>query len=213
MFRLICLAVGYAIGCVQSAFITGELMGKIDIRQYGSGNAGTTNVARVLGAKAGIIVFLLDILKGGLAFVICSLLFDGAGTFSSGQSLLPGVYAGLGVVLGHDFPFFLKFKGGKGVASSLGFMLCLDIRIALMTYAVGFIAFIVCQYVSVSSIIMVLIFPILMFVFKLSSEAALIMLVVGLLTIIRHSSNIQRLMHGNENKVELKKLLNKVIKK
>lgn len=207
MYRIICFVIGYAIGCIQTAFIVGKLMGKIDIRDYGSGNAGTTNVTRVLGVKAGAIVFLCDVLKGIAAYTICSLLFNGGGSFYEGASLLPGIYAGLGVILGHDFPFYLKFKGGKGIASTLGLMLCIDLKVAFLTYAFGFLVVVITKYVSASSLTMVLAFIIFMFIFKFNIEACILALVISALAYYQHISNIKRLISGNENKFNIKSKL------
>ena len=114
MFRIICLLIGYGFGCFQSAYILCRLIGHIDIRTVGSGNAGFTNTTRILGKKVGIAVFIIDILKIILAYIVCSMIFDGDGSFVSGTSLLPGIYAGIGAVLGHNFPCYLGFRGGKG---------------------------------------------------------------------------------------------------
>ncbi len=205
MFRLICLIIGYAIGCIQTAFIVGRLVGKIDIRSYGSGNAGTTNVTRVLGAKAGAIVFICDILKGILAYMICSIIFKSGGTFLGSGSILPGIYAGAGVILGHDFPFYLKFKGGKGIASTLGFILCINPVVAAITYVFGFAAVVITKYISVSSLVMTLVCPIVMLIFKLEKEAAIVMFLVMVLAYYQHRGNIKRLINGEENKFSIKK--------
>lgn len=205
MFRLICLAIGYAIGCIQTAFIVGKLMGKIDIRDFGSGNAGTTNVTRVLGAKAGAIVFICDILKGVIGYLICSLIFKGSGTFFGGDSILPGVYAGVGVILGHDFPFYLKFKGGKGIASTLGFILCINPVVAAITYALGFVAVISTKYISMASLVMTLACPVIMIIRGLETEAVIIMFFVMALAYYQHKGNIKRLIKGEENKFSIKK--------
>ena len=112
MIRLVCLLIGYVFGCFQTAYIYGRLHG-IDIRKYGSGNAGTTNSLRVLGKKAGIIVLLCDMLKTGLAMMVVRLLFRER----YGDILyLLAIYAAAGTVLGHNFPCYLGFKGGKGIA-------------------------------------------------------------------------------------------------
>ena len=198
--KVICLLIGYVFGCIQSAFIVGEIFGKIDIRDYGSGNAGFTNTARVLGAKAGITVFLLDLLKLIVSYTVCSLIFDGSGSFVSGTSLLPGIYAGIGTVLGHNFPFYLKFKGGKGIACTLGLMLCVDWRVALLTYAVGLVVFLAKKYISLASLTMALVYPVLMVVFGFDTEPIVLMFVLCILAYVKHKSNIERLMSGTENK-------------
>ena len=116
MVRLACLAIGYLFGIFQTAYIYGRING-IDIREYGSGNAGTTNALRVLGKKAGLIVFLGDVAKTVLAVVVVRLLFGATHT-----DMLPllGIYAAAGAILGHNFPVQLGFKGGKGIACTAG---------------------------------------------------------------------------------------------
>ncbi len=126
--RIICLAVGYVCGLFQTSYIYGKKSG-IDIREHGSGNAGTTNALRTLGKKAGALTLLGDCLKCVLAVLIARLLF---GTHQGTDLLALELYAGAGCILGHNFPFYLKFKGGKGIAASVGFLLAFDMRIFLI---------------------------------------------------------------------------------
>lgn len=209
MFRVICLLIGYCFGCLQSAYFLGRVVGKIDIREYGSGNAGFTNTTRVLGKKIGAMVFVFDLFKVISAYIICSLIFDGGGSFVNGKSLLPGVYAGLGAVLGHNFPFYLKFRGGKGIACTLGLMLCVDWQVALAVYAIGFVVFVVKKYISLASLTMALLYPIFMIitksVFGFGAEEIILMFVLCVLAYVKHKSNIQRLLSGTENKFGSKK--------
>ncbi len=209
MFRIACLIIGYCFGCLQSAYILGRLIGKIDIREYGSGNAGFTNTTRVLGKKVGIVVFFIDLFKIIAAYIICSLIFDGDGSFVNGNSLLPGLYAGIGAVLGHNFPFYLGFRGGKGIACTLGLMLCVDWQIALITYAIGFVVFLAKRYISLSSLTMALVYPVLMIItrniYGFGIEEILLMFVLCILAYIKHKSNIERLLNGTENKFGSKK--------
>lgn len=125
MFRLICLCIGYCIGCIETAYVVGRIW-QVDLRQHGSGNLGTTNALRVLGKKAGALVFIGDIMKSVIAFVICRAIFG---------SNLAGVYGSVGAVLGHNYPFYLKFKGGKGIAVMIGMTAAMafsmDIRLAI----------------------------------------------------------------------------------
>lgn len=204
MFRLYALLIGYVFGCIQSAYILGRLSGKIDIREYGSGNSGFTNATRVLGPKVGAVVFFVDLFKVIIAFTIASMLFDGQGSFIDGASYLPGLYAGAGTILGHNFPFYLGFRGGKGIACSLGIMLCVNWQIALVTFAIGFVIFMAKKYISLSSLTMTLIFPILMFItknsFNFETEAIVIAILLCVLAYIQHRTNIQRLLSGNERK-------------
>lgn len=209
MFRIACLLIGYCFGCIQSAYILGRVVGKIDIRDYGSGNAGFTNTTRVLGKKVGVIVFLIDLFKIIAAYIICSLIFKGSGSFVQGNSLLPGLYAGIGAVLGHNFPFYLGFRGGKGIACTLGLMLCVDWQIALITYAIGFVIFLAKRYISLSSLTMAVVYPVLMIItrniFGFGIEEIVLMFVLCALAYIKHKSNIERLLAGTENKFGSKK--------
>ena len=118
MIRLICVAIGYVFGLFQTSYIYGKMHG-IDIRTQGSGNAGTTNALRVLGKKAGAITFLGDALKCVAAVLLVQALF---GASHGDIRPLLALYAGAGVILGHNFPFYLGFKGGKGIAASAGMM-------------------------------------------------------------------------------------------
>lgn len=213
MFRIVCLVIGYFIGCFQTAFIVGKSIGKIDIRDHGSGNAGMTNVMRVMGAKAGLAVFLSDILKMVIAYYLCTLIFNGAGTFmqngafSSGaiNSYLPGLYSGLGVILGHNYPFYMKFKGGKGISATVGLILCLDIWIALIIYAAAILIIVITRYISLASLVMNLLLPILMLIFNFPPEAIIVSIVIGVLAYYQHRANIVRLFKKSENKFTIKR--------
>lgn len=207
MFRIYCFLIGYFIGCIQSAYIVGKIFGKIDIREHGSGNAGMTNVTRVMGAKAGLFVFVFDILKGLIAFNLCGLIFGGSSFLSSG-SVLFGIYGGLGAIIGHDFPFYLKFKGGKGVATTLGFFLFINPTIAIITYISGFITAFTTKYISLAALVMNLLFVILMGIFKMNLEAIILMCVSTTLCFYQHRGNILRLIKGEERKFSFKKKSN-----
>ena len=146
MFRFICMILGYGIGCLQSAYLVGRFAGHMDLRQYGSGNLGTTNALRVLGKKAGAITFVCDILKSVLGFLLCKMIFQ--------QIPLAGLYGCVGVILGHDFPFYLNFKGGKGIACMIGLVLCLSITtwyLPAFAFGIGIILIAAKRYVSVGS--------------------------------------------------------------
>lgn len=203
MERILSFVTGYFIGCVQSAFIVGKVVGKIDIREHGSGNAGMTNITRVLGAKAGIFVFVCDILKGLIAFNLCNFIFGGS-LFLSGGSALYGIYAGFGAIIGHDFPFYLKFRGGKGVATTLGFLLFVNPKIAIITYVTGFIVAFITKYISLASLVMTALFLVLMIFVKMPFEEVLIMGVVMILCFYQHRENIKRLIKGEERKFSFK---------
>lgn len=201
MYRLIALGLGYLLGGIQTAILYGRFKG-IDIRNHGSGNAGATNTLRVLGKKAAFIVFLGDVLKAVLAVVIAKLLFPQV-------SLLAGLYAGVGAILGHSYPLCFKFKGGKGIAVTVGSIYFIDLRIALIVS----IIFIVCAYftriVSMSSLLLTGFIPILLFVFYKGDphivEIVTLGVVIAAITAFRHKANIERLLNGTEAKLGSKK--------
>lgn len=197
MSYIISLILGYAVGCFQTSYILAKSVKNIDIREHGSGNAGSTNALRVMGAKFGIMTFGGDLLKAIIAVVIARAVFD---------SQLVGLCAGLGVVLGHNWPVILKFKGGKGIASTLGIMLAYDWRIGLVVWAITAIVILTTKYVSVGSMLLVILFPLGIAIFYPGHigelSIALFLMVMG---IFRHRANIQRLLSGAENKIGKKK--------
>lgn len=148
MERLICLAIGYVCGLFQTSYIIGRLH-KTDIREHGSGNAGTTNALRTFGKKAGILTLLGDCLKCVAAIVLVRV-FLGK-TYGDILPLL-SLYAAAGCILGHNFPFYLKFRGGKGIAASVGFVLAFDWRIFLICAVIFFALFFTTHYVSLCSL-------------------------------------------------------------
>ncbi len=202
MDRVLCVAIGYLIGCFQTAFILGKYKERIDIRNYGSGNSGTTNVIRTMGWKAGVITFLADFLKAVLAVLLCKALFN---------SNILGFYAGLGVVIGHNWPVFLNFKGGKGIASTLGLLVATDWRVGLIAIGIMGIVIGISRFVSLGSILMVISVPISMY-FMHTNEIEY--LIVGLIlmgsALYQHRENIKRLLSGSENKLGKKKRKAKV---
>ena len=158
---ILCLCIGYLFGCIQSGYIYGRCHG-IDIRNYGSGNAGTTNVLRTLGKKAGYITYAGDALKGLAAiYLVRYVIFANSGI---DMSLLT-MYTGFGVVLGHNYPFYLKFKGGKGIAVTSGVMFAFDWRFAALAIVVFAVAFYATRYVSVGSLAITALFPICCLIF------------------------------------------------
>ena len=148
MERLICIAIGYACGLFQTAYILGKIY-HIDIRKQGSGNLGSTNVLRTLGKKAGALNLLCDCLKCIAAILIVRAIFG-----NSYGDILPllSLYAAAGCILGHNFPFYLNFKGGKGVAASVGLVIAFDWRIFIICAIVFFGLFFLTHYVSLCSV-------------------------------------------------------------
>lgn len=202
---ILCLFIGYIFGCFQTGYIYGRCHG-IDIRQYGSGNAGTTNTLRVLGKKAGYITYLGDALKAIIAILLVEHLVYGQLLVPSLSFQLLLAYTGLGVAFGHNYPFYLKFKGGKGIAVTSGVMLALDLRIGLIGIIGFFIIFFTTRYVSVGSLYMSLAFPLCVLIFYPGQWHLFgVSVVFWLMAWMRHRENIKRLLHGNENRFERKK--------
>ena len=182
------LIVAFLIGAIPSGFIIGLLSG-IDIRKLGSGNIGATNVTRLLGKKAGLFTLILDILKGIIAIKLFQD-FPGSDVY----------LLGLAAIFGHCFSPFLKFKGGKGVATSLGVFLYLAIYQALVVIVVFLITLKISNYISLSSIFAAITLPLAIFITNYNLELFQISLIVSALVIYKHRENIQRLIKGNENK-------------
>ncbi len=209
--RGICLAIGYIFGLFQTGYIYGKAH-NVDIRQQGSGNAGTTNALRTLGWKAGLITFIGDLGKAMLAMLVAWLLFHEK--YPDGVKLLE-MYAGFGAVLGHNFPFYLKFKGGKGIACTSGFILAFCPFMAPICLILFIGAVVITRYVSLGSILVVVSFFIQLMIFgqmdwlKVNPDLLLEVYVVGglfsILALWRHRANIRRLLSGTENKLSLHK--------
>ncbi len=209
MERIICLVIGYVFGLFQTAYIYGKMRG-IDIRNYGSGNAGTTNTMRVLGTKAGLVVLLGDIVKCILAIVVTGVIFDKT---HPDMVYLLKIYAATGAILGHNFPFYLHFKGGKGIAATAGMILSFHPYFIPMGVILFFGAFFTTHYVSLGSLLVYAGFFIeiivlgQMGIFGMSQTLLIEMYVIaGGLTIMayyKHKDNIKRLLSGTERKTYL----------
>lgn len=209
--RIIAVAIGYVFGLFQTGYFYGKSKG-IDIRNEGSGNAGTTNTLRVLGWKAGLITFLGDAFKAIFAVLLVKVLFQEK--YPEWISILE-LYAGFGAVLGHNFPFYLNFKGGKGIACTAGMIasVCpLAVPVCLILF-VGTIA--ITRYVSLGSILVVTAYLIQVIIFGqkgiITLEASylqefyVISACFTVMGIWRHRANIKRLLNGTENKLGAKK--------
>lgn len=192
---LLCLVLGYLIGSLNFAIIYSKLRGD-DIRNHGSGNAGATNVLRTYGKGPAAIVFLLDISKGVIAVLLVRSAFD---------ATILDCSAALGAVLGHNFPVYYKFAGGKGVATSLAVLLALHYPTALVALATFIVVVVITKYVSLSSILAAAAAMIAAFVFFKVNEFSVFCAIIGILCIVRHRSNIKRLINGTENKLGQKR--------
>lgn len=201
MYRLIALGLGYLLGGIQTAILYGKLKG-IDIRNHGSGNAGATNTLRVLGKKAALIVFLGDVLKAIVAVIAAKLLFPE-------MALISGLYAGIGAIIGHSYPIFFKFKGGKGIAVTVGAIYMIDLKVAIIVSLIFIVSAFITRIVSLSSLLLTSFIPILFFVFYRGNEhkveAVILGIVIAALTAYRHKANIERMINGTEAKLGSKK--------
>ena len=208
--RILCLVIGYAFGCFQTAYILGRING-IDIRNYGSGNAGTTNAIRVLGTKAGLMVFVGDMLKTLFALLLVGALF---GKAHPEYVYLLKSWAFMGVVLGHDYPFYMGFKGGKGVACMAGFALGYHWTFLPASLLLFLVPYLATTYVSLGSLMVYggtfiqMIIEGQMGFFKGASQATLIEMYViqfflTFMAYYRHRANIGRLLTGTERKTYL----------
>lgn len=212
MERLICVMIGYVFGLFQTGYIYGK-MHNIDIRKQGSGNAGTTNALRTMGWKAGLVTFLGDCFKCVFAVVIVHLLY---GKTHADMIPLLAMYAGMGAVLGHNYPFYLKFKGGKGIAATAGLLVSTTNVWMVLICLVAFVAIVgVTRYVSLGSLAVVIIYLVEVVVygqmggFGVSANYLWEMYVIAaflmLSAFFKHRANIQRLLSGTENKLSVGK--------
>ncbi len=211
MSRLVCLIIGYAFGLFQTAFFYGKAHG-IDIREHGSGNSGTTNALRVLGKKAGLIVLLGDCLKCILAVCVCRLIY---GESHADMIYLLCIYTAAGAILGHNFPFYMGFKGGKGIAATAGLILSFHPSFIPVGVVLFFGAFFITHYVSLGSLLVYLGFVIQIIIsgqmglFGMEQGLLIEMYIVAFLLAVmaywKHRENIVRLIHGEERKTYLTK--------
>ena len=197
---LIFAVIAYIFGSLPCGGWLGKGVKNIDIREYGSKNSGATNAYRILGPKYGIMVLILDALKGYIPLYIASL-FDIGGIYI--------ILLGLVAILGHTFSFFLQFKGGKGVATSLGVFLFLMPKVVGVLVLVFILVVGISKYISLGSVICAGLLPILAYFMPVRDDATrlplvVISLIVGIFVIYKHKANIQRLMEGKENKFNLK---------
>jgi glycerol-3-phosphate acyltransferase PlsY len=209
--RFISLLIGYVFGLLQTSYLYGKSK-VIDIRDAGSGNAGTTNSIRVLGWKAGAITFLGDLFKAIFAVLLVWALFHG--TYPDGVKVLE-VYAGFGAVLGHNFPFYMNFKGGKGIATTSGMILAVCPIAAPICLLLFILAVALTRYVSLGSIIVVCVYLIQVIAFgqmgylhlegSLLTEFYIVSACFTAMALWKHRANIGRLLHGTENKLGAKK--------
>lgn len=196
MAIFISAVLGYLLGSISFSYIIAKKIKKVDIRQHGSGNAGATNTLRVLGIGPAILVLLLDALKGIVAVVLA--------LYFVGEGLAPAL-AGLFAIIGHNWPVFLKFKGGKGVATTIGVLATLVFWPALYAGIIGILTIVISRFVSLGSLVFLMgtLFITYFFQdhFNYPSSYIFLLLIVTILSFWRHRTNIERLLKGTENKI------------
>ena len=188
--------ISYLIGSISTGYIIVKLKTGQDIRNVGSGSTGATNVKRVLGTPYFFIVMLLDALKGAVPVLLATHFIQSFSNIG-----LPAVIASLGVIIGHSKPLFLKFKGGKSVATGVGTILALNWQVGLIIAVIWSTITYISKYVSLGSIISVLFAPILMFLFHQPISYIIYCAIGAIYIVYLHRENIKRLINGNENKV------------
>jgi glycerol-3-phosphate acyltransferase PlsY len=205
VFKILTIVLAYILGSIPTSIWIGKAFFNIDIREHGSGNAGATNTFRVMGAKAGFIVFFIDMLKGFGAVKLLYLTdfyIPETGNFVNFQLAL-----GMAAMIGHIFPVFADFRGGKGVATLAGVVLALHPWATLITLGIFIVTLIITKYVSLSSMVAAFSFPfILIFAFSSTTLSLIIFsMVIAVLLLFTHQKNIERLLSGQEKRFIVKR--------
>ena len=205
---IIVALVAYLIGSVSFSVIISKKMAGFDVREKGSGNAGATNMLRSVGTKAAVLTLLCDALKGVTAIIFAIIV--GAIAKNSDKALLVQI-AGILVVIGHTFPVFFNFKGGKGVATSLGVLLMTNWKIGLICLVFALVLMVLTRMVSMGSVGASVLFPVLVlfihtnYTISDGSSYFVYSIILALIVAFNHRSNIQRILNGTENKISFKK--------
>lgn len=197
---IIIIIIAYLLGNISTSYIVAKRLAGVDIRTQGSGNAGSTNVLRTLGKRAGAMTFGGDVLKGVIAVLIAKLIAGFIGI----DTVTAGYIAVVGVVCGHNWPALLGFRGGKGVATSLGAMIAVNPIIALSCFAIFILIVAVTKYVSLGSVLGIAISPIIMMLLQ-NKKGLLVSLFLAASVTYTHRANIKRLIKGTESKIGQKK--------
>lgn len=197
--------IAYCLGSINFSIIISRKMAGFDVREKGSGNAGTTNMLRTVGKKAAAITLVCDVLKGVIAILLAYAF--GKIVEDANAPLLIQI-AGIAVIIGHTFPVFFGFKGGKGIATSLGILLMTNYEIGLICLIFALLVMALTKTVSIGSIMAAILFPVLTLVihdkYLVGDNYVIFGIIVALIVIYNHRENIKRIVSGNENKLTLK---------
>jgi acyl phosphate:glycerol-3-phosphate acyltransferase len=199
------LLAAYLIGAIPTAVWVGKTFYGIDVRHHGSGNAGATNTFRVLGKKPGAFVMAVDILKGWAATSLAHVLVT-AGAIEADQLILFKIIMGVLAVVGHIFPVYVGFKGGKGVATLMGMVLAIHLEAALVCLGIFIVVLLISRYVSLGSMIAAIAFPLLLLLPRFHPDEPLLIVfgfLLSLMVVLTHKKNINRLLQGQESKANI----------
>ncbi len=203
---IIIAILSYLIGSINFSVIISKKMAGFDLREKGSGNAGTTNMLRTVGKGAALITLICDILKGVVSILIAMLI--GKIAEKANPAILVQI-AGILVIIGHTFPVFFKFKGGKGVATAVGVLLITNWQIGLICLIFGLVLIALTRMVSLGSITAAILFPVLVLFIKanyiVEGKYFIYSVIIAVIVIFNHRQNVKRLLNGNENKLSFKK--------
>ncbi len=205
---IIVVIISYLIGSISFSVIISKKMAGFDVREKGSGNAGATNMLRSVGVKAAVLTLIGDCLKGVVAILIAVLIGKIAKNLD--KALLVQL-AGIAVILGHTFPIFFNFKGGKGVATALGVVLVTNWQIGLICLVFALVLMVLSRMVSLGSVGACVLFPVLVLFIKNhyivteGSSYLIYSIILAIIVAFNHRSNIKRLLNGTENKISFKK--------
>jgi len=219
MFRVYCVLIGYALGHLQASYILARMIKKIDIREHGTKNAGATNSLKVLGPRFAIPILIIDVMKSCVAFAICAAVFGGLGAFvdfSDSATLeaviqnpwLPGVYGSLGAILGHMFPVYMRFRGGKGTACCVGMAFSMHVLLGGAMILIAAMTVLVTRYVSASALVSLATLPVIIALFdnwnpdpRWGLEVIGAGYFVAVFLTIKHKKNIRELLNGIESRI------------
>ena len=204
IFYIMCSIGSYLLGSINTTLILGKLVFKKNVREYGSGNPGATNAVRAFGNLGGALAFAGDILKSVVAFVLTKFFATYLGYDFA--KLDPAILVAFFVVLGHVFPIYYKFKGGKGVASAATLMFLLDWRVGLVALAIGLTVLIITRYISLTSLVGATVYPFANWFFNAGNIQLMVYtIIIVLLLFYKHRTNIERLIKGNEDKFRVRR--------
>ncbi|WNQ09301.1 glycerol-3-phosphate 1-O-acyltransferase PlsY [Paenibacillus aurantius] len=191
--QLLAVIISYLLGSVSFSFLAGKLLKGIDIRQHGSGNAGATNTLRILGKGPAIAVLVLDVAKGVAAVILGRWLGDG--------NLWIPILCGLAVIIGHNWPVFFGFRGGKGIATAIGVLATLSFLPALFAGLIAILLIVITRYVSLGSLVFTALTPVFLAIMGRERELLWASLIIAVFAYVRHRSNIKKLIARQENKL------------